>query len=341
MKQLKDIIAQVKSGPADVVSADISNTGIKLVHMKKGNDGISVIGADILPPSTFSEENPEELEPLELPPKLKGHYMSIAVSGEDSIVKLLSFPGAFQESSINKVIDSIGLEDISEHRIAYKIIVEGRGKSESRVLAVAVPDKHAKIGPMLFPVGRPAPFSLELSGLAAMTAFMKGPGTEYKDKAVGIMDFGDDASTFALFNKGDLALIRRFDIGTNTILDKVQETLGVDQETAQGIITDGAFDISQPVSEVMEPLVKQLIVSRDFVERREDCSVASIYASGGLVVSRDSLEEMRSAMGLEVKTWNPFDGLNVAANAIPENLNGQEWRFTAAVGACLATFDEE
>jgi Tfp pilus assembly PilM family ATPase len=191
----------------------------------------------------------------------------------------------------------------------------------------------------LLPSGLPAPYSLELSGLASITTFMHGPGKQHTGEAVGVIDFGANTTVFVLLNKNVVALIRRFDMGTNAILEKVQKSLGIDRETAQGIIADGAFDISQAVGEVMEPLVKQLVVSRDFVERRENCHVGKIYVSGGLIVSRDSLDEMTSAMGVEIAFWNPFDGLEVAPDAIPDNLSGQEWRFSAAIGAGLATFE--
>ena len=51
--------------------------------------------------------------------------------------------------------------------------------------------------------------------------------------------------------------------------------------SAQQILFDGSFDISQPIAEVMGPFEKQLIVSRDFVERRENCRINKIYAAGG------------------------------------------------------------
>jgi Tfp pilus assembly PilM family ATPase len=143
-----------------------------------------------------------------------------------------------------------------------------------------------------------------------------------------------------LFNKGLLALIRRFDFGINTLLDNVQQALGVDRETAQGIVSDGSFDISQSVSEVVEPLVKQLIVSRDFVERRENCHISKLYVSGGLTASRDSLDEIRSAMGIEVALWNPFEGITLAPGTIPDTLTGQECRFSAAIGGVLSAFEE-
>ena len=68
--------------------------------------------------------------------------------------------------------------------------------------------------------------------------------------------------------------------------------------------------------------------------------MTKLYVSGGLVVSHDSIEEMRAAMGLDVDSWNPLEGMNTAPGAISDSVEGQEWKFTAAAGACLATLEE-
>ena len=343
MPSVKEILNRFKHNPTDLLCLDATNAGVAAVRLKKESAGeAALVGAELLPAVTLDEaEDAAPPEPPEIPPKLRARYAAITVPGENAIIKRLSIPGHFDAAAEAKVIQNLGLDDPSEYRISYKLIQEGHGRSESTVLAVALPETAAVLGPMLLPSGLPVPFSLEIAGLAALTAFLHGPGTDHLEESVAAMDFGDTTSSFAIFNNGMLALIRRFDVGTDTILEKIQESLGVDRDTAKGIIADGAFDISQPVSEVLEPLIKQIMVSRDFVERREDCHISKIYVSGGLVISRDSLDEMRSSIGVDIQPWSPFDKLTVNADAVPENLVGQEWRFSAAVGTALAIFEEE
>ena len=69
--------------------------------------------------------------------------------------------------------------------------------------------------------------------------------------------------------------------------------------------------------------------------------LTKVYASGGITASRDWLMEMKSALGYDLNTWNPFDILRVEQDAFPDRLKGQEGRFSAAVGVCLATLAEE
>ena len=342
MQSPKEFLDRFKRGPSDLVGIDVGTTGTKVVRMRKGDEGVSLVTASLLPAVTIpeEEESASALKPIKLPAGLRAKHAALAFTGQNAIVKLLTFPGRFDAKAEAKVIDNMGLDEPERYRIAYKLVTEGHGRAESRALTVAWTEKEAALAHTILPVGLPVPHSLEVSGLAAVAAFLRGPGSSHADGAVGSIDFGATTTTFVLFNKGVLALVRRFGFGTDIILRKVQESLGVDKDTAEGIITDGSFDISQPVNEVMTPLIKQLIVSRDFVERRENCHVGKMYVSGGLVMSHDSLEEMRTCLEVDIELWNPLQGLVSGKDSLPEELAGQEWRFSAAIGACLGTFEE-
>jgi Tfp pilus assembly PilM family ATPase len=157
---------------------------------------------------------------------------------------------------------------------------------------------------------------------------------------VAVVDAGARLTFMALFNKGVLVLVRKFDLGTETIVTKVQQQLNVDRDTARGIISDGSFDISQSVRAVMDPFLRQLTISKDFVERREDCRVVKCYLSGGASLLRYGVDEIRGATGVDTGLWNPFANLQIADGAYPAELAGHEPRFAAAVGACLGVLEE-
>ena len=342
---IKKFAAKFKRGISDVVGLDVSETEIAAARIRKNNDGSLVLtAADILPAPRMTPataDAPANVAPCQVPPKLKARYASLAMTGDSAIIKLLTFPGAFDENADgNKVIENIGVDKPDNYRISFKLISAGHAKAESRVLAVAVPEPEAQACVMLLPSGIPAPHSLEISALSAITAFLRVGEERHRNDAVGIVEFGRNTTTFSILNKNTLVLIRRFPAGTAAVMNKIQESLGVDQETAQGIVSDGSFDISQSINDIMDPVIKQMIVSRDFVERRENCQMTKLYISGGLTVSRDLVEEMKTSLSVEVSTWSPFEGLTVPEGAVADVYKGQEWRFAAAVGACLATFEE-
>jgi Tfp pilus assembly PilM family ATPase len=311
--------------------------------MRKNNEVLSVVGADIIdmPAREGETDETEALPLLTFSSQVKAHYASLSIDSGPAVIRLLTLPGKDDADLDDRVVDNLGLENPEDFRISYTLLSDGGGRTETRLVAVAYPDHLVAAALGVLPAsGTPAPYSVEVAGLATMTAFLNGPVTAREKDTLGLIEFGETSSLFAFFHRGTPVLIRKLDRGTNALLDKVEATLGVNRETALGIISDGSFDISAAAAEVMQPLIRQLVVSRDFVERRENCRVDAIYLAGGLAVSRDTQNEVSSAMGVAVESWNPFEGLTVADDAVPDALKGQEWRFAASVGACMATFEE-
>ena len=340
LEKLKPMLARMKHNPADVVALDLASSGTKAVRLRLVDKQPTVVAVDLLPAVSVPHSGQEAVEifPLEISADLAARYAAIAVPGRNAVVKLLAFPAqaASEEDIESKVVEGLGIEKPEQYRIGYKLLHDSHVKTESRALVVAVPEIEVAYAPKVIPAGLPVPCSLELSGFASMTAFLHGPARGHAEDAVGMIEFGSHISYFAIFNRLVPVLIRKFDFGSRLIMEKVQQSLGIDIATAEGILTDGSFDISQQISEVLDGFIKQIVVSRDFVERREGCRISKVFASGGVTRSRDWLLEIKAALGYDADLWNPFDCVKVADGAIPEQLKGQEMRFTAAIGAGLS-----
>jgi Tfp pilus assembly PilM family ATPase len=333
MNTLTDLVKRFQRGRTDVVGVDVGATAIKVVRLKALNRLATVVAVDILPAVSLPP-GAGVPPPVTLPRAVHGRHVALAYSGPGALVKLLTFPTHSEKSAETQVNELMGLADTSDYRVAYEPISESR--TEMRALAVALPDLAAVQLCALFPTGTPAPCSIEVAGLASMTAFERGPGRRHVEEAVAAVDVGAMVTTVAFYNKGALSLIRKFDFGSAVILKTVQETLGVDAEVAQGILADGSFDISQAIRKAMESFVQQFVISRDFVERRENCHILRLYACGGTAGTQGWASELESSSGLAPEFWNPFGELAVLPGAIPDALKGQEARFTAALGAAWA-----
>jgi Tfp pilus assembly PilM family ATPase len=328
-----------RKGPSDVIGLDIATTGVKAVRMKKTKDGLIVAGVALLPAIVLDGSDESQKPVLALPKSLLTNYAALAMSGDGSSVRILSLQGqAAAQIDEEQVREHVGLGQ--DYRVGFAVAVAGKGKQETKLLVVGMPEKEAKSVLDLVEVGAPAPCALELSGLSSLSAFLYGPGKAHEQEAVAVIDAGARLTFMALFNKGVLVLVRKFDLGSETIVTKVQQQLSVDRDTARGVISDGSFDISQSVRAVMDPFLRQLTISKDFVERREDCRVVKCYLSGGTSLSRYWMEEIKNATGVDSDLWNPFGNLQMAEGAFPAELAGQEPRFAAAVGVCLGVLEE-
>lgn len=305
-----------------------------------------VMGTDILPVIPINgngSRDPAQLAILrELPKPYKANYIALSVSGERSVVRLLSLPGQPQSSAAveSHLREHAGLE--GDYRLSYSASQTQngtRGRVETKYLAVAMPEQEAQGVLSLVPSGPPAPWSLELSGLGALNSFIHGPGRNENEGAVGVIEGGAHVTFLALFNKGSLVLVRKFDFGCDSLVGKVEQQMGVDRDVAEGIISDGSFDISSCVRDVMAPFLRQLSISRDFVERQEKCRINRLYVSGGMSLSDYWVEGIKTGSKVDVVTWNPFAATKIAPGAFPEKFKGQETRFAAALGAAYGAYD--
>ncbi|MFZ4779870.1 MAG: pilus assembly protein PilM [Terrimicrobiaceae bacterium] len=337
MKKVADLLRRFQRGHADVLGLDVAGSGLKAVRLRRTNHAISVVGVDILPSLEGSLVS-DSVSPVQVPKALRARYVALATSAPGAIVKLLTFPAHSEKSTETHVSDLMGLGDSTDFRLAYEGVSETR--TEVKILAVAMPIQTVLGLCRLFPAGIPAPCSIELAGLASMTAYARVPGQAHKEDCTAVVDFGMTSTLVAFFHKGTMVLVRKFDVGTSTILKRLQDSLGVDGEVALGILNDGSFDISQIVHQSMEAFLQQLIISWDFVERRENVHISRLYACGGGTSRRSWAHEMQGATGQEPVFWNPFEGL-AATGPVLEKWKGQEQRFAAALGVALAMIGED
>jgi type IV pilus assembly protein PilM len=333
MTKLSELIKVFKRNYSDVLGVDIGSSATKVVRIKRISGNQTLVAADILPAVLLPLPAVVPSFSSQLPKELKSRYVALATSGAGSIIKLLTFPPHLEKSTDDQVGELMGLGNSTDFRVAYETVQETRG--ESRVLAVALPNSIALAMSGLFPEGVPAPCSVEVSGLASLTAYQRGPGTLHTDDCVAMIDFGAAVTLVSFFSKGSLVLIRKFDFGAVNILKKLQDNLGVDRDVAAGILNDGSFDVSRIMHQAMEHFLQQLTIAWDYVERRENMRIAKLYATGGGVLLRLWTQEVEATTGQLPVIWNPFEALVIQAGAFPDRLKGQESRFSAAVGAVL------
>ncbi len=343
MKPIGELLDRFHKAPADIVGIDLGCSGVKVVRLRRTGTDIQLVGADILPALAGLpgvDDGVPATNSVTLPARVRSRCASLAVTGRHAVIKLVSFPGAIGADLVDRLPESMGIKDPDVYRISYRVVTEGHGRTESRVLAVALADEEASAAMAQFGSGLPAPYSLEVSALASLTTFLHGYGEEYANTSVGVIDFGAAVTTLTILSKGAVVLIRRFDFGMRNLVARVHERLGVSEETAREIVADASFDISETVTELLGPVVSQFVLSRDFVERRENCHISRFHAAGGLATSRDVVDGLARALDVEIADWDPFRGLTVMPQAIDDAAAATRWRLAAATGAALATVGE-
>lgn len=321
----------------DVVGIDFSSTATKLVRLKRTGEQVSLVGLEVMPALDFDAE----VDRFDLPRKLTSYYCNLCYSGVGAVIRILHTPLRAEETAppTSKLRELLNVK--SDFRVASYLLRHGKGRLDSNLLAVAIPqdDVNRMLG--MFPSGPPAPASLEVSGLSVITAFLHARGEELGDETVCLIETGENTSTFAFLNRNEVFLVGKQNFGVRVLRDKISKDLEVDNELAMSILSDHSINISASLSAIQSPFIKQISISKDFVERHEGVQISKVYLSGGLSLLSSWSQEVEKRLNSTVVQWSPLENIQVGKDILSDENAVQITRFSAAVGAALGGLLEQ
>jgi len=222
---------------------------------------------------------------------LRGHYCSVVVqqSNEYTRVTDVSLGDLKTPVEVRKNLKELfGVDE--NHSLVYDVIDTNEKLSTTSILAVAmdldlVEGLHHQVTD-----AKRRPVSLMLSsasiGMYLMTNFIKD------DESHAFLYVGDLASTFMVFQKGKLTLIRQFDNGINNVLQSIQNEFGFDEGMAYDLFVNNSFDYSLCLNKVTSWFY-QIGISLDYIERKSDLRIKTLNLIG-FGVSADIFKEVLS-----------------------------------------------
>jgi Tfp pilus assembly PilM family ATPase len=309
-----------------------------VVRLKKNKSETVLMGVDLLPAVDFGAA----ARRMELPRNMLANYGCLTYTGSSAVVRMVNTP--FAEAGQAELPDSKLRELLNigeEYRVSATLAKRGQGRQDSSFLAAAIPEDDAAFLLSMFPAGPPAPASIEVSGLSFIQAFINARESECRDEAVCLIESGESLSHFIFINQGTVLLVGKFGFGGGILRSKVIQDLGVDDELAGTILTDPSINIAPTINDVMTPFLKQLSISKDFIERHQGCRISKIYVSGGMSLVPHLPTVLEQMLHADVLFWSPFENIKCDhSNVLPEDLAPQAARFSAAVGAAIGGLEE-
>jgi len=318
-----------EGGSANLLALDFATTGIKAVRLKKGKDQIVLTAAGILPNTDDPDQKPG------FPKSLTAYYAALCATMDGAIVRVFNQTLPDENENLEEIVRE-NLSAGDEYRTGGRVLLRAKGKRDSSILGVAVPEKTVQKYLSLFAEGAPAPHSLELSGLSAFTAFLYNCGEQSINQTVCLIETGARFTYAAFLHRNQLQIVNRFDVGSDALQRQIQLSLGVDEEMAASILSEGSVDVASSIRQVLNPFTRQLSIYREFVERQNKSSLSGVYISGGQASSACWQTAIKDVLGFIPQVWDPFEKIEIPEGVYPEELKGQEPRFAAAVGAALA-----
>ncbi|MDZ8119388.1 pilus assembly protein PilM [Pontiella agarivorans] len=317
---------------SDLIGVDFSTTATKVVRLKKGQEGLTLIGMDLLPAVKIAGL---ESSRLPLPRNLTTNYSCLSYTGDRAVVRMFSAHINEDQDRPDDQKIRAQLNVADDFRVSVQLIKRGRGRQDSTFLAAAIPEADAEQMLGIFSSGPPAPASLEIAGLSFINAFLHAKGKECEEATVCLLETGETISYFAFLTNGAITLVGKLPFGAKQLREQVAEDLGLEEELAASILDDASINISSSVAAAIGPQMKQLSISKDFIERHQGSRISRVYLSGGLSLLGSWGAEVGRLLHAKVEVWNPLENIQFDPNLIDSTVVQQSTRFAAAIGAAI------
>ncbi len=336
---IKKVLSKKRSQRSynDLVGIDFATTATKIVRLKHSGDGVSLVGLDLLPAIDFNTASTR----LELPRNMISYYSALCYSCPEAVMRMINTPLPEDSDTLPDTRIRELLNVTEDYRPCARLISRGKGRQDSSLLAAAIPQDDIGFMLNMFPVGPPAPTSLEVSGLSVISAFLHARGRECSEEVVCLIETGESTSSFAFLNEGKPMLLGKVDFGGQQLRKKLAADLGVDDELAHSILSDRSINISSSLDSALQPFSKQISISRDFIERHQKCRVARTYVSGGLSLIPNWTKELGNVLHMDVVNWSPLENIQFEPDSIPAEIEEQSTRFAAAIGAAIGGLEDQ
>lgn len=336
--------ADKKGAPSDVLALDVESDGIYAVRMKRGREGPIMDAAARLPALNGADDTGTITAPegkgggkLTLPKAFRARSVAVTIPATHGVLRLVTFREPIERASVweKRVRENLGVN--SSFQVGF-VTGSSSGKGRDMALAVALPREEITSTLAHLGGGGRQIVSLEVSGLAAMNSFLYGPGRQL-DKPAAVVVSSGQVTILGIVSNARIHLMRKFALGRDAIVRRIAEDMHLEQDTATQLFTDPTFDISGILDQVIGPFASQLTISREFVERHEDCRLERLYVGGSMSQSTYWLKCLRDKVGLEPVGWDPFEGLSVKGSIDKGEKDRDAPLYSAAVGAALGALE--
>ena len=347
------------SGKKHLVGLDIGSSFIKVAELKitsKGNI-LKKFGMSKIPYGAISEDRildmelvAAEIRKLFKTHKIREKNVAISTGGHSVVIKTINTTKV-PESELQKTISSEAEQyipyDIDDVNIDYQILGESDLTPEQmNVLLVAVKKDLVAEYIKLIQAAGLNPKIIDVDTFALQNVFETLPGLE-PGQITMLVDVGASKTSLNILKDNDSLMMRDNASGTNQIMERVAERLGIDIADAENLLLSEDNEhkdlIAEASSEISNIWCAEICeVINTFRSNTNEENLYTVLISGGGVFVKGFAENLQSEVEARVAVLDPFGGLVVDEKKFPESFITQVGpQAPIALGLALRRVDDK
>jgi len=204
--------------------------------------------------------------------------------------------------------------------VAGASVVNGMKKCVLVAMRRSYVEQHCR----LFETANITPVIIDVESIAIMNAYIaavemfnKKYNIENDDQNVALVHIGASHTGLSVMRGKKPIAARRIDIGAESIVSGVGETLNIKPIIAIEKLSDERIEnneISNIINDFVNRVCKELAASLSYCKREFDVNVQRLYVTGGAAVNRSIINKINKVTGLEVHQFNPFWNIELLGN---------------------------
>jgi len=320
----------IKLAKDEVLGLDIGSTAVKIVALKKDNDGYSLTAASMREIAASEDDGQQRAHTIKAIRKcfeqsrVKTKMAVCGVSGPDVAVRDFEFPPL----SVEDIEAAVLLEasqvcpfNVDDSAVSYHLIPNG--DDNTRGILVAAMNTLVKSKVNLAKEARLNCVMMDVDGLALLNCFsglVNGHHESEMNKTIAILNVGGTHTTLAIVDNKGWPFIRDMTYAGNNIIAQLTTENDMTNETVKEILFGESTSDERQLKDCMEKACTRMIgdVSETLryytAQSSSSSSIEKLFVCGGFALSGGFIELLNRRLGVEAVLWNPFDKIRYNGN---------------------------
>ncbi len=313
----------------EVLGLDIGSSAVKIVALKKDDNGYSVIASSMRDIATSEDDGQHRTNTVRAIRKcfeqarIKIKMAVCGVSGPEVAVRDFEFPPLSAEDIEAAVLleaSQVCPFNADDSAVGYHLIPNGDDKT--RGVLVAAMNTLVKSKVQLAKEARLNCVLMDVDGLALLNCFNGLVNRHQKsetNQTVAILNVGGTHTTLAIMDNNGWPFIRDMTYAGNDIIAQIAAENNTSIEIVRGNLFDNSSVDDQELHECLEKACMKLTgdvgeTLRYYSAQSASSNVEKLFICGGFALAGGFVELLNSRLGVEAVLWNPFDKLRCSRN---------------------------